>query len=61
MCASPCPFVNRVQLMEIESDQARSLRLPADCSIAGIRDVHKLISKSLVPRHSDYDSLDTIG
>jgi ABC-type transporter Mla MlaB component len=33
--------------MEIEPDPLRSLRLPADCSIAGIRDVHDLIRKSL--------------
>jgi anti-anti-sigma regulatory factor len=33
--------------MEIESDPFRSLRLPADCSIAGIRDAHDLICTTL--------------
>jgi anti-anti-sigma regulatory factor len=33
--------------MDIESDPLRSLRLPADCSIAGIRDVHDMICTTL--------------
>jgi anti-anti-sigma regulatory factor len=33
--------------VDIDSDPLRSLRLPADCSIAGIRDVHDLICTTL--------------
>jgi phospholipid transport system transporter-binding protein len=37
--------------MEIESIQQQPLRLPADCSISGIRAVYELILKSLKLSH----------
>jgi phospholipid transport system transporter-binding protein len=37
--------------METESTPQPPLRLPADCSIAGIRAVYELIRKSLRPQH----------
>jgi len=33
--------------MEVESPQRQSLRLPADCSISGIRIAHDLIRQSM--------------
>lgn len=42
--------------MEIQPPSQSSLRLPADCSIASIREVHELIRQSLASQsHLDID------
>lgn len=41
--------------MEIPPPSPGSLRLPADCSIASIREVHDLIRQSLAQGHLEID------